>query len=250
MGRENMMLVPVFAGDDDEFEGGEAYLGEDDGFEGDDDGFEGDDDGFEGDDADAEALEIGRQVMNARGFRRGGRRLRRCRQERHALAEQADDGAVEGDGFGYASPRRVARIQNRISRNQARLTRVAPPAPRRRVPVRSTQINLSATGLAGEIGTSHELEADTYLDNVVFNDSSAGAMLTRVEAGDIILWKSETEAGVPCSAFTTSSMQPFSLAGVKLRKGTKLTIRGKIAADNDKLNALFFAKKVVTSIGC
>jgi hypothetical protein len=58
MGRENMMLVPVFAGDDDEFEGGEAYLGEDD-FEGDDD-FEGEDD-FEGDDADAEALEIGRR---------------------------------------------------------------------------------------------------------------------------------------------------------------------------------------------
>ena len=76
MGRENMMLVPVFAGDDDEFEGddgefegGDAYLGDDD--------FEGEDD-FEGDDA--EALEIGRQVMNARGFRRGGKRLRRCRQ--------------------------------------------------------------------------------------------------------------------------------------------------------------------------
>jgi hypothetical protein len=248
MGRESMMLVPAFAGaDDDEFEGGEAYLGEDD-FEGDDD-FEGEDD-FEGDDADAEALEIGRAMMNARGFRRGGKRLRRCRQARHALAEQGDEGAVEGDGFGYAGPRRVARIQNRISRNQRRLSRVAPPAPRRQVPVRSTQINLSATGSAGEIGTSHELEADTYLDNVVFNDSSAGAMLTRVEAGDIILWKTETESGVPCSAFTTSSIQPFSLAGVKLRKGTKLVIRGKIAADNDKINALFFAKKVVTSIGC
>jgi hypothetical protein len=247
MGRENsMMVVPAFAGEDDDFEGGGAYLGEDDDFEGDgDDDFEGD---VEGDD-DETALEIGRAVMNARGFRRGGPRLRRCRQARHALAEQSEEG-VEGD-FGYAGPRRVARIDRRISRNVALRNRVAPPAPvRRKVPVRSTQINLVATGSAGEIGTSHELQSDTYLGNVVFNDSSAGATITRIEAGDNILWRSETEAGVPCSAFTTSSMQPFSLAGIKLLKGTKLVIRGKVATDGDKLSALFFGKKVVVGTGC
>ncbi len=247
MGRENsMMVVPAFAGEDDEIEGGEAYLGEDDDFEGNgDDDVEG---GFEGDDDEA-ALEIGRAVMNARGFRRGGPRLRQCRQARHALAEQAEG---EGD-FGYAGPRRIARIDRRIDRNVALRNRVAPPAPpRRKVYVRDTQINLVATasGAGGEIGTSHELQSDTYLGNVVFNDSSAGATITRIEAGDNILWRSETEAGVPCSAFTTSSMQPFSLAGIKLLKGTKLVIRGKVATDGDKLSALFFGKKVVVGTGC
>lgn len=247
MGRENsMMVVPAFEGEDDEIEGGEAYLGEDDDFEGDgDDEIEG---GFEGDD-DETALEIGRAVMNARGFRRGGPRLRRCRQARHELAEQAE-GGVEGN-FGYASPRRVARIDRRIDRNVALRNRVAPPAPvRRKVPVRSTQINLVATGSAGEIGTSHELQSDTYLGNVVFNDSSAGATITRIEAGDTILWRTETEAGLPCSAFTTSSQKPFSLAGVKLIKGTKLVVRGKVLSDGDKIGALFFCKKVVVGTGC
>lgn len=249
MGRENsMMVVPAFAGEDDEIEGGEAYLGEDDDFEGNgDDDVEG---GFEGDDDEA-ALEIGRAVMNARGFRRGGQRLRRCRQARHELAEQAE-GGVEGD-FGYAGPRRIARIDRRIDRNVALRNRVAPPAPpRRKVYVRDTQINLVATasGAGGEIGTSHELQSNTYLSSVVFNGSSAGATITRIEAGDTIIWRSETESGVDCSAFTTASMRPFSLAGVKLRKGTKLTVRGKVAADGDKLSVLFFGKKEVEPTGC
>jgi hypothetical protein len=246
-----MMMVPAFGADEGNYYEG-AYLGEavDDGFEGegdDDDGFEGDGEGEIVFGADGRAyVEVGR------GFRRGGPRLRRCRQERHELAEQ-QGGEAE---VGYASPRRVTRIENRISRNQSRLQRVAPPRPvaaKKVVPVRAFTLNLQLGGAGattGEISTKHQLQADTYLDTLVFNDSSSGASIMRIEVGDMVLWKSETDAGIPCSAFTTAGVQPFRLNGTKILKGSILEVRGKIAADNDKINAMFMGKKAVENYNC
>ena len=247
-----MMMVPAFGADDGSYYEG-AYLGEavDDGFEGDDG-----DDGVEGVEFGEDEVvfgDDGRAYVEV-GFRRGGRRLRRCRQQRHALAEQAqDDGGAE---LGYAGPRRIERIENRISRNQSRLARVSPPRPvarKKQVPVRSFTLNMQLGGTgstAGEISARYQLQADTYLSSLVFNDSSSGATIMRIEVGDMVLWKSETDAGIPCSAFTTSAIHPFSLSGTKLLKGSTLEVRGKIAADNDKINALFMGKKAVENYNC
>jgi hypothetical protein len=252
-----MMMVPAFSGED-EIEG-DAYLGEDDDFEGEDD----DGDDFEGDDD--EALEIGRAVLagelavageigaNGRGFRRGGRRLRRCRQARHAMAQGQDEG---GDELGYAprTARRVARIDNRVERLQSRRARLAPPPVRRRkVYVTDDLLDLSLGGTgakAGEVSVTHELQQNTYISNLTFDGSSAGARILQVTAGRTILWQNSSANGVPCSAFVNSGVSPFSLKGVKLLKGTNLVIRGKIAADDDQITALIYAKVETNPVGC
>jgi hypothetical protein len=244
-----MMTVPAFGAD-------EPYLGEWEDEVGEDEGDEvGDDRDDIGEDEDVMVIGDDGQayIVSGRGLRRGGRRLRRCRQARNALAEQAqDEGGAE---LGYASPRRVARVVSRIDRNQERLARIAPPVRRKRqVPVRATTINIKVGGagsVAGQdVEATLELRADTYLDKLVFNESSAGASILRIEANETVIWRSETSDGLPCSAFTTSSQHPFPLAGVKIAKGTQLIVRGRVAADNDKINALFFGKKKVEGVGC
>jgi hypothetical protein len=243
-----MMMVPSFGDDDDSVEG-EAYLGEDDG------------DGVEGDD---EALEIGRAVLagefgaedldelSGRGFRRGGRRLRRCRQERHALAQGQDDGG--GEEFGYASPRRLARIDNRVDRLQDRRARLAPPAVRRRqvyVVDDLIDIVLGGTGkVAGEVSAVYEVPQNTYLKSMTFDGSDSGARFLQIAAGKVILWQGNSENGVACAAFTNAGQTKFSLRGVKILKGTKITLRGKIAADADEITALIHCKVESGSVGC
>jgi hypothetical protein len=239
---QQMMMVPAFSGDEDEFEG-EVYLGEDDDFEGDDDDdFEGD---FEGDDDDA--LEIG---ANGRGFRRGGRRLRRCRQARHAMAQGQEEG---GEEFGYA-PRRVARIDNRVGRLQARRARLAPPPVRRRkvyVVDDLIDIVLGGTGkVAGEVSAVYEAQQNTYIKSLTFDGSDSGARFLQIAAGKVILWQGQSENGIACAAFTNAGQTKFSLRGVKILKGTKITLRGKIAADADEINALIHCKVESGSVGC